>query len=920
MIRFHLNVAIALVVCLCFQASTEVQAFAQTESALQQSTEIEETVERLIEKLGSKVFGERQQAVEDLWVMGRTIEPQLRKAAKNAKGDVKHRLNEILRLFEMGLDRDLDPKHAQLMIMFDRGDAAVRTHVMDQLYDSDDYGLMFELIERIKDKNERREMYDNYISYGDVLGQLASADRWDQFYKVVESSLPWEINNERQVSVYHLLISGKISERVVGIQLDVAEKQASDEQIIQLIQLLKVQDDNAGVRAYAKKISDKNIRDTLLQESDFHSGKFDLLTKNVSDESTKLSRKLIKAFLDGDLKNVNALTEKVVVRLEELGRPKTQDEFKKFEEFNLLVNSLFIVLKFDSAMKFSNLPPMRKFNLYVRFGRYADAFKELGLSEDVEKRMAWFGRKMRSLKALDVRYFRDENPAVGTESDELFTELETVAEFLGTLGYREEASYYLRTLANSVEYKIEDSTERRSRMVVQLVELADYKTFWEVVATRFSHEEDEYWNLTDDMFGDKMPTADFWFKQLAASHQEVVPRLKLIARLINASVAEDTEIDIESYLFTVETDVTSESYYTSESVNYHMGMTCLFHGREKQSLSYFRRAAELGSYEAAERLADREFEAGNFESAVDFYEQAWRVNYSPYSASRAAICWDKIDQSEKALSRRVTAMAFASAHGLEYDMLQKFVDRGMVMEIILILRVMMCVSSSTGESQPYYANWLASVLRSQALKSHTLNAVNARAAATLEKQYLASIVMQRMEGYGIEDFGNLSQAIARLEAVALIAENKVEEAKGYVELCFGVRLGDSITGEQVLPFFDRASESETGTELFAKLESFFASVLINYPDSAANHNSYAWVCACTERRLDFALRHAELAVELRPNNTNYLDTLADIAFKLGQKERAILLIRRCIMLKPDYDHYQNQLRMFTANDDELAIE
>ena len=90
----------------------------------------------------------------------------------------------------------------------------------------------------------------------------------------------------------------------------------------------------------------------------------------------------------------------------------------------------------------------------------------------------------------------------------------------------------------------------------------------------------------------------------------------------------------------------------------------------------------------------------------------------------------------------------------------------------------------------------------------------------------------------------------------------------------------------------------------------YLTILQQYPDSVLHHNNYAWMCSRCGRRLSDSLAHAERAVQLEPDNTSYLDTLAEAAFRNGDTKRATGLADRCILLNPFKPVYREQRRRF----------
>ena len=62
--------------------------------------------------------------------------------------------------------------------------------------------------------------------------------------------------------------------------------------------------------------------------------------------------------------------------------------------------------------------------------------------------------------------------------------------------------------------------------------------------------------------------------------------------------------------------------------------------------------------------------------------------------------------------------------------------------------------------------------------------------------------------------------------------------------------------------------------------------------------------------LQFSTELAERAVKLRPDFPNYLDTLAELYFLQGQREKAIEVMKQCLSQQPDKPHYRRQIRRF----------
>ena len=85
---------------------------------------------------------------------------------------------------------------------------------------------------------------------------------------------------------------------------------------------------------------------------------------------------------------------------------------------------------------------------------------------------------------------------------------------------------------------------------------------------------------------------------------------------------------------------------------------------------------------------------------------------------------------------------------------------------------------------------------------------------------------------------------------------------------------------------------------------------VKYPDSAHFHNEIAWLATRCGYEPDAALLHARRAVELLPHDTNGIDTLAEVYFHRGDRERAVALMKQCEELEPGQPRHRQRREEF----------
>jgi uncharacterized Ntn-hydrolase superfamily protein len=83
-------------------------------------------------------------------------------------------------------------------------------------------------------------------------------------------------------------------------------------------------------------------------------------------------------------------------------------------------------------------------------------------------------------------------------------------------------------------------------------------------------------------------------------------------------------------------------------------------------------------------------------------------------------------------------------------------------------------------------------------------------------------------------------------------------------------------------------------------------------NDASTLNGLAWVCATNGVHLEEALAAAQRAADLEPKSAEILDTLAEVHYRLGQKEKAIEVETRALALSPDDEYLKGQLARFRS--------
>lgn len=143
-----------------------------------------------------------------------------------------------------------------------------------------------------------------------------------------------------------------------------------------------------------------------------------------------------------------------------------------------------------------------------------------------------------------------------------------------------------------------------------------------------------------------------------------------------------------------------------------------------------------------------------------------------------------------------------------------------------------------------------------------------------------------------------------------LALKKYDEAKKWFQQ--GLAAGAAALAYVGLGDVQKAlGNMEQAEEEYTRAEKAFAEEIDQDPDEAVHYNNFAWFYATHDRQLDKGIELVKRAIELAPKTPAYLDTLAELYYRTGDREAAIREIGKAIALEPPHrKYYQDQLQKF----------
>lgn len=154
------------------------------------------------------------------------------------------------------------------------------------------------------------------------------------------------------------------------------------------------------------------------------------------------------------------------------------------------------------------------------------------------------------------------------------------------------------------------------------------------------------------------------------------------------------------------------------------------------------------------------------------------------------------------------------------------------------------------------------------------------------------------------------ESVRVYRARAMLGKGKIDEAVAEANRNLEVMPGNIDLAIKLVPELEKLGKKKEADLIYEKVRDEYVKLSKAYPGSAFAHNSAAWVMANCRRDLDAALKHAEKANEVEVKNAGYLDTLAEVHFRKGNRDKALTLMKECVELDGKNVYFRKQLERF----------
>jgi tetratricopeptide (TPR) repeat protein len=407
-------------------------------------------------------------------------------------------------------------------------------------------------------------------------------------------------------------------------------------------------------------------------------------------------------------------------------------------------------------------------------------------------------------------------------------------------------------------------------------------------------------------FGKRSAAAERWWHYLRqrAPKDDPVGTLRRMLALLEPAPRSDPTAEAEAFARYADTLAPAERGGCLEAVAEAFRAA----GRDDAALAYIEKAAQGAEKpELPQRLGDFLMDRRRYRPAAQAYERSWNLDRSrplPLYLRGLALAraGDEaegkrlMDQSHwLPLGDEVVRTTFAE------ELTKRGQAEAAARERDLVLRC------------GWYRSWQVGNLLNMQARAALARKDYGTAADAYERAVVGCL---RSGARYVEPAGYvvMPAAVHSNRARGLAAAGKPAEALREAERALEASPGNSELVGDLIAEFDRQGHRREADALFDRLFVRLEKLSRDYPKSAFAHNACAWLGASARRRLDGALEHARRAAELEPKNAGYLDTLAEVHFRRGERDQALAAMRQCLELTPNRDYFRKQLQRFQTGD------
>ena len=841
-----------------------------------------EEILKTINELKSDDFKVREAATKRIWQMGRIAEPYLRQAVAQDSAELFYRGKKILNEFKLGLYPDTPENIRNLVQTYRTRSIQDKELAINNLIRLEETDILIRLVKQENDPNIRATVATRIAADVEKKApELIFSDQLEEAEELLQLAA-LSTPGMRSYSAF-LMQSGKL-DTAIKEQRELINDSRTDAEL--LAWMLRIRGDFTEAEQIFTKLGDN----TRARETRVAGGNLQAYAEMFTDPSRRTTDTLgfgaAVARLSGDMEKF----ERITADIEQYAKALP-------DELDRCLNALIINGDFNRAFRLAGKMNRTELaNMETWRYRFDEAFKALGVTEKNAPYKQWLGEfkdnfKITSEKQIDTAIMPAVKVAEGCILTGQLEEAQKIMQETATLLQARKASL-VPLIYRESQLKLNKLALKHAESAMKLAIEGD------VIETLFQEEDEAGTRRCWEQIG----------RQFVG--EPVTSRLERMSALFDLSqqdkLREKRQETIDALIASAKTAGQRE---TGQALWQSVAYLGRLHGQWDLAAMATGQWVQLLGNEALwfnlMAYGDILMDAGKPEMAAEQYDKAWKIEPSnPTLLYLKALALHDSGEEARAASLKKKASQMATGdinkrHYLAYYMWLHN-DQEMAREQD---RIILRLANPREGAHPEALRRRYADLK--------MNGKPSEAATALEC-YLLSKMQPVNQRNVISRKAALSYAmdLGTLQAKSAIENGQANEAAAQIATLQEINSSDSSMLEDIYQLLVDAGKQTEADALFATTYATCKSVADQFPGRAQHHNNLAWLLSRCAKKLDDALLHANRAVDSEPENGAFLDTLAEVHFQLGDREKAVKISEKAVAILNEDAQVQRQLERF----------
>jgi hypothetical protein len=866
-----------------------LSALALAQTPVPQGPPSADEIAAAVRRLGDDEFSVREQASAFLWKAGKSAQAALEAAADSDDREVAIRAKEVLDRVKLGITPDSPPELIHLVFSFQRGAIDHKRTVLAQLRQKQQQTTMFTLIRNEPDEAVRKQLAREFVmdSRRVVIDLVAAGD-----VSGAEEMLSWTASfdestrSQRDYAAF-LYLNGRMEQKISALR-EAGNFQREPNAARLLATGLQIQGELRDALEIANTAGDKALQNDILYRLEDWAAlaKAEQLPDGQAVE--KLGAKAAYLQWAGDAAGYEAAVAEIVAL------PQANADQAWLVAEVLLCNGRWA----EAGTILRKWDPNAALQLLVAQLKFREALTLAGV-DDPKQAAAWYSERAKAVAANNQQAWQHFN--LGLRVSRLLRDLgeeDAATELLAAVAAVPADPDGLRAYNVFVEELRQGRREQAVRRAAPLMSM-----------------ESRASGVAQELFGNRAAGALQWWRVLR-EQSPTEDAMKTLQRLqVLFDPARDwplPETPLEQFAAQAAAGV--PALPPAQQVARLLAVAELAVVRKEKNLAlvYLEKCAEVAgapvNVTPLQWIGDLLAEDESWSAAAAAYGRAWNRDKTLalplYLRGRALVKAGDKEEGER-LQRLASLLPLADPvrrRQLAEDLAQRGLTKEASQQRELVVRF--------GAAGTWAGNDDWHFRDAARLIGDSVETTDPFRSAVLWQRVLFGVIRANSFYHERGDYARMFYAVHKSRARGLLGASKPTEALSELALATAARPGDIPMVEQLTPFLIAAGQKEAAEKLFADAFTAYEEICREFPQSAKYRNELAWLAARNDRRLDDALAHAQEAVRLRPDALNHVDTLAEVHFRRGDRDKAKELAKQNLMKEPNNKHFQEQLRRF----------